>query len=121
MRLHDTGIPARRGILSQRDRAGRARARNGALAPRVRGWTQIELAQHAGIPPGQPSKIENARLIEPSLAVMVSLAQALGFGVDALLTGDRSGNETDGVEAEARTEGAEWPPEAGGVIDPSGT
>lgn len=69
-----------------------------ALGERIRrlrqekGWTQRELATHAGLKPAGLSKYELG-IYQPSLATVKAIADALGTTADHLLGG--SGPETD--------------------------
>lgn len=53
-------------------------------ARKARGKTQQELAQEAGIPQSQVSKIERGQTAEPSFTTVVALARSLDLSLDAL-------------------------------------
>jgi transcriptional regulator with XRE-family HTH domain len=60
----------------------------GAVVRRLReerGWSQGELAYHAGVDQSQISKIETGAQDDARLSTAVGLAGALGVGLDALL------------------------------------
>ena len=50
-----------------------------------RGWTQQELASHAGVRYETINRIENGKHAEPRVYVAVALAKALGTTVDYLV------------------------------------
>lgn len=48
------------------------------------GWSQVDLARHAGLTQGHISQIESGKRANPQSDVVAAIAQALGVGVDAL-------------------------------------
>ncbi len=55
-----------------------------------RNLTSTALAKRAGITDGAISKILSGKTVNPSIAVMCHLAEALGVSVDALISGDEN-------------------------------
>ena len=79
----------------------RAGANLAALRER-RMWTQVRLAEEAGISPTTVSGIENGRISRPHFGTLRKLAGALGVGSEALLVrpGGRRGGEPESLSLE---------------------
>lgn len=66
----------------------------------VRMWTQVRLAEEAGISPTTVSGIENGRISRPHFGTVRKLAAALEVEPEDLLPGARRGAETAGLSLE---------------------
>ena len=66
-----------------------------ALLRADKGWSQAELAKQIGVSPSAVGMYEQGRR-EPSLALLVCLAQALDVTTDYLLTG-KCNNQLGGL------------------------
>jgi transcriptional regulator with XRE-family HTH domain/predicted DNA-binding transcriptional regulator AlpA len=77
---------------------------------RVRGLTQVELAELARMRQSQISKIESTATAAPSLGTVVQLANALGCAVDSLLSAN--GGEGELHEVAAKSASGRAAPEA---------
>lgn len=66
-----------------------------ALLRVEKGWSQAELARRIGVSPSAVGMYEQGRR-EPSLALLVCLAQALDVTTDYLLTG-KGNNQLGGL------------------------
>ena len=66
-----------------------------ALLRVEKGWSQAELAKRIGVSTSAVGMYEQGRR-EPSLALLVCLAQTLGITTDYLLTGEYH-NQLDGL------------------------